>query len=89
MRVGNAQGFKDCCTTAVLTPLAVQCIEGPRHTRGTPPNVIETDPVTWIAVATGALSWSTAVETGRVLASGSRASLEELLPLSSIDEPAN
>ena len=25
---------------------AVQCVAGPRHTRGTPPNVIETDPRT-------------------------------------------
>jgi hypothetical protein len=39
---------------------AVQCIQGPRHTRGTPPNVVETDPVTWVRLATGLLSWEQA-----------------------------
>lgn len=58
-----------------------QCIEGPRHTRGTPPNVIETDPVTWLELATGALSWPDAVEQRRVSASGTRADLSEVLPL--------
>jgi len=60
---------------------AVQCIEGPAHTRGTPPNVIEMDADTWLALATGALSWSDAVAAGRVHASGSRADLAGLLPL--------
>ena len=32
---------------------AVQCIGGPRHTRGTPANVVEMDPVTWVRLATG------------------------------------
>lgn len=64
---------------------AVQCVEGPRHTRGTPPNVIETDPTTWLALATGDLSWSAAVSTGRVIASGARADLSALLPLLSIE----
>ncbi|GAA5034266.1 sterol carrier family protein [Microbacterium fluvii] len=60
---------------------AVQVIEGPRHTRGTPPNVIETDPQTWIALATGAEQWPDAVGSGRVVASGTRADLSPLLPL--------
>jgi hypothetical protein len=60
---------------------AVQCIPGPRHTRGTPPNVIETDPKTWLALAAGDLSWQEGVESGAVHASGQRASLEGLLPL--------
>jgi hypothetical protein len=60
---------------------AVQAIEGPRHTRGTPPNVIETDASTWIALATGALPWSEAVAGARASASGQRADLSEVLPL--------
>lgn len=60
---------------------AVQCVEGPNHTRGTPPNVIEMDAETWIGLATGTLDWSAAVSTDRVSASGSRASLDGLLPL--------
>ena len=60
---------------------AVQCIEGPGHTRGTPPNVIETDPATWLALATGAVGWQDALATGRLGASGQRATLEGLLPL--------
>ena len=60
---------------------AVQAIEGPRHTRGTPPNVIETDAPTWIALATGSLSWEAAVAAARASASGQRADLREVLPL--------
>lgn len=60
---------------------AVQCIEGPRHTRGTPPNVIETDPKTWLELATGRLQWTDAVATGRVSASGARADLSRWLPI--------
>lgn len=59
-----------------------QCIEGPRHTRGTPPNVIETDAVTWLELVTGTLDWADAVTAGRVVASGTRADLSEQLPLS-------
>jgi hypothetical protein len=59
----------------------VQCVEGPRHTRGTPPNVIETDAVTWLRLVTGLSTWSAAVEAGLVRASGQRARLEGLLPL--------
>ncbi|OBI89363.1 sterol carrier family protein [Mycobacterium sp. 1245805.9] len=52
---------------------AVQCIEGPRHTRGTPPNVVETDPRTWLRLATGLLQLEEAKATGVVTLSGSRA----------------
>ena len=58
-----------------------QCVEGPRHTRGTPPNVIECDAGTWLAMVTGQLSWADAVGSGKVSASGLRADLSELLPL--------
>jgi Bacterial SCP ortholog len=60
---------------------AVQAIAGPRHTRGTPPNVIEMDSETWIAIATGEQTWSAALAAGRIAASGQRADLAELLPL--------
>jgi hypothetical protein len=60
---------------------AVQCVEGVRHTRGTPPAVVETDAATWIAVATGRLAWAEAVEQGRVNASGERTDLAPYLPL--------
>jgi hypothetical protein len=60
---------------------AVQAIAGPRHTRGTPPNVVETDPVTWVQLAVGRLSWADAVAAGRVSASGPRADLSGRLPL--------
>lgn len=59
----------------------VQCVEGPRHTRGTPPNVVETDPATWLALATGAVTWQHALDAGRVRASGQRADLRGVLPL--------
>ncbi|MDQ0868021.1 hypothetical protein QFZ70_000494 [Arthrobacter sp. V1I9] len=58
-----------------------QCVEGPRHTRGTPPNVIECDAATWLAMVTGQLSWAEAVAAGKVAASGLRADLSALLPL--------
>nr|WP_250214532.1 sterol carrier family protein [Acrocarpospora catenulata] len=60
---------------------AVQCVEGPRHTRGTPPNVVEVDVRTWLELATGVVSWADAVRDGRVRASGSRADLSGYLPL--------
>lgn len=60
---------------------AAQVIPGVRHTRGTPPAVVETDPETWIALATGELSWRDAVETARVSASGERTDLAPYLPL--------
>ena len=58
-----------------------QCVEGPRHTRGTPPNVIECDAATWLAMVSGQLSWEDAVAAGKVAASGLRADLSGLLPL--------
>ncbi|HEY0509063.1 MAG TPA: sterol carrier family protein [Blastococcus sp.] len=61
--------------------VAVQCIEGPRHTRGTPPNVVETDAATWLLLASGQLTWAAAVAGGKVAASGSRADLSAYLPL--------
>jgi hypothetical protein len=61
--------------------VAVQCIEGPRHTRGTPPNVVETDAATWLRLASGATSWADAVAEGTVVASGNRADLSPYLPL--------
>jgi len=60
---------------------AVQCIEGPGHTRGTPPNVVETDALTWLALAAGTVDWVAAVSAGRISASGSRADLSALVPL--------
>ncbi len=62
----------------------VQCIAGPRHTRGTPPNVVETDAATWLALAIGRLGWADAVAAGRVHASGERADLSALLPLEQV-----
>ena len=60
---------------------ATQCIEGPRHTRGTPPNTVEMNPDIWFALATGELSWSQALAEAKVSASGTRADLSEVLPL--------
>ncbi|GAA3786124.1 sterol carrier family protein [Sphaerisporangium flaviroseum] len=60
---------------------AVQCVAGPRHTRGTPPNVVETDPRTWLELATGRLTWDDAMNAGKISASGTRADLSDHLPL--------
>ncbi len=61
---------------------AVQCIAGPRHTRGTPPNVVETDPRTWLLVAAGLSSFQAAKDSGALRLSGSRAGeIEHCLPL--------
>ena len=60
---------------------AAQCIEGPRHSRGTPPNVVEMDPVTWIRLAAGLTSWADALAAGAVRASGVRADLGPYLPV--------
>jgi hypothetical protein len=65
----------------VVPVAAVQAVAGPRHTRGTPPNVVETDPVTWFKLATGRLGWDEAVQTGAVRASGARSDLSAFLPL--------
>jgi hypothetical protein len=61
--------------------VAVQCVPGPRHTRGTPPNVVETDPATWLRLAAGVRTWDEAVAEGTVSASGNRADLSAHLPL--------
>lgn len=58
-----------------------QCMEGPRHTRGTPPNVVELDAETWLELATGGTQWAQAQSQGRISASGTRADLSDLLPL--------
>ena len=60
---------------------AVQCVTGTTHTRGTPPNVVETDAQTWLTVATGRLSWQDAWEAGSLRVSGHRADLAAYLPL--------
>lgn len=60
---------------------AVQCIQGPRHARGTPTNVVETDPQTWLSLATGTLGWTQAEASGAVRSSGIRADLSAYLPL--------
>jgi hypothetical protein len=63
---------------------AVQCAigdPGPTHTRGTPPNVVETDPLTFLRLATGRVSWADALSNGSIHASGLRADLAPLLPL--------
>lgn len=65
---------------------AVQCIEGPTHTRGTPPNVVETDAVTWLALATGRREWGEAVAAGDLRVSGIRADLGDLVPLTGIGD---
>jgi Bacterial SCP ortholog len=72
-----------------VPPLAaVQCIPGPRHTRGTPPNVVETDPMTWLDLAEGRLNWAAAVGSGRLRASGQRSDISGYLPLMSIGPAA-
>jgi Bacterial SCP ortholog len=65
----------------VVPIAAVQAVAGPRHTRGTPPNVVETDPLTWFKLATGRLGWDEALRGGAVLASGARSDLSAYLPL--------
>ncbi len=60
---------------------AVQCVPGVRHTRGTPPAVVETDAATWLALARGALDFAGALAAARVRASGERSDLSPYLPL--------
>ncbi|MFE0377568.1 sterol carrier family protein [Streptomyces inhibens] len=65
-----------------VPPFAVvQCVEGPKHTRGTPPNVVETDPLTWIRLATGRTDWAEALDAAAVSASGERADIGGYLPV--------
>lgn len=65
--------------------VAVQCISGPAHTRGTPPNVVETDPRTWLLLASGLIDLAEAAADGRIALSGSRAAeIAAHLPLVSL-----
>lgn len=79
MLVSNAPGR----SVEIRVPpfVAVQAVAGPRHTRGTPPNVVETDPFTWLRLCTGRLDFAAAVGSGAVRASGTRADLTPYLPL--------
>lgn len=61
--------------------VAIQIVEGLTHTRGTPPNVVETDPLTWLRLATGRVTFAESAADGTLRASGSRADLSALLPL--------
>jgi hypothetical protein len=62
--------------------VAVQCVSGPKHTRGTPPNIVETDPRTWLLLATGMLAPADAKAIGLLVLSGSRAGeIDHWLPL--------
>lgn len=69
------------CEVRVPPHGVVQCLDGPRHTRGTPPNVVQTDAVCWLELVTGRASWAQALAEGRVLASGERSDLSGVLPL--------
>jgi uncharacterized protein (TIGR03083 family) len=60
---------------------AIQAVPGPRHTRGTPPNVVETDPLTWVRVTAGRETFAEALARGAISASGQRADLTAHLPL--------
>jgi len=60
---------------------AVQCIAGARHTRGTPPAVVETDAESWLAMALGRATFANLSAAGKVRASGERSDLTPLLPL--------
>lgn len=60
---------------------AVQAVEGPRHTRGTPANVVELSPLEWVLLATGKITWTALAEEAKVSASGVRSDISELLPL--------
>lgn len=60
---------------------AIQCVEGPRHTRGTPPNVVEMDAVTFVELSAGLTTWEERVRDGRIRASGIRADISYLFPI--------
>lgn len=61
--------------------IAVQAFDGLRHTRGTPPNTVETDADTWLKLISGRVTWSTALAAGAVRASGTRADIAQVFPL--------
>lgn len=63
---------------------AVQCGDGPKHTRGTPANVIEMDAQTWLDLARGRRQWGDAYQEGLINASGTRADLSDVLPLEDV-----
>jgi hypothetical protein len=65
---------------------AIQCGEGPRHSRGTPPNVVEMPATTWLSLASGAQTWSDALASGQIRASGTRADLSTYLPLTDVND---
>jgi hypothetical protein len=66
--------------------VAVQCISGPRHTRGNPPNVVETDARTWLLIATGLATVADAASRGLLQMSGGRApEVATLLPVVPLD----
>ena len=66
--------------------VAVQCFSGPRHTRGNPPNVVETDPRTWLLLVTGLCTVDDAASGGELTLSGSRArEIATLLPVVPLD----
>jgi hypothetical protein len=60
---------------------AIQCVEGPKHTRGTPPNVVEMNAETFFALSNGSLSWSEATANGKVVASGERSNLSAIFSI--------
>jgi hypothetical protein len=68
---------------------AIQAIPGPLHRRGTPSAVVEMDPETWLALATGTAAWEDARARGRILASGQRADLSPWLPLLAVGPPGS
>lgn len=69
-----------------VPPYAVaQCLAGTRHTRGTPPAVVEMDAATWVGIGIGDLEWSTAAREARLVASGERSDLGALMPLLTSD----
>ncbi|MGI8647500.1 MAG: hypothetical protein DLM55_03840 [Acidimicrobiales bacterium] len=72
-------GAVQCDTTQRGDPNNPAALQAPTHRRGTPPNVVETDPVTWLLVATGQLSWPAAIRDGRLTQSGVRADLSSVL----------
>ena len=60
---------------------AVQCIEGPSHSRGTPANVVELDPESFVALALGRMSFEDLMSAGKLTASGNRSDLAGLFPI--------
>ena len=76
------------CVEVRIPPfVAVQCISGPKHTRGTPPNVVETDPRTWLLMVTGLKGFDEAVADGLLRLSGARATeISAWFPLVSLGE---